>query len=754
MPQYRFRLKIGSAAYAACHPRWSGEDSSILNEQEQNEMFYREKLNVKLFFQRSDFDAIHAAAFDTEFRIILQENIAGSWTSLNVARFWKTDCEFDIDNSTVTVTPKSFDTYEKVLEGIDKEFNLIDLEPPTVTVNYLRQAVIQVYLPGSSYIANYTDGLFWEEPCTSFNTTPAADGVAPESTDPDNPPSLEFNDIIMRENYGFGTGVNPSTMQPDYARIVIPGNSLNPDVSGVYKCALYGSDDQPGEEYDREDGAYRIRLKAPSGPDSEIFVIEDLGTSTNVYESNGSGANWYFIGQPPHSDPVIIFTSLTSASTCQLYAFVPFVRLLTNLEEINADPTIELPADDPFPNGNFTRAYPIDTLNFEMSGESGTTPTRWGKVSEDAIYNGGEYFVKPTSTETLMPVLATTWTGASCWFWLDADLRQLQQDASEPIKIEHAYKLADVIDVLLTEIGATVGHEASAAYSDFFYGTGNAIRGTELTPIITPKSNVLIGEYDQPAKKAPIRLREVLDLFKIFHNAYWFISESNFVLEHRHYFDNGKSYVTPGVGIDLTTALEPRTGKSWSYRTSNYSYDKDRLPERMEFRWMDNVSKPFEGYPIQVNSAYVNRGQIEQRQVAKFTSDIDYLNVAADNVSKDGFVFFECEPNGDEFDVPFLEITVSTDETYNLQNGYASFLYAHDQYHKYGLPATSVNLNTVDITATTTIRTKRQELEIAVGSEVDPYLLITSNLDDAKIEKVEQNLSSKSLKITLKHDTE
>lgn len=750
MLKYRFRLKIGSAAYVDCHPRWSGNDTSIVTEQGENEMYYRDKLAAKLTFQRSDFDAIHAAPFETEFRVLLQEFISGSWTSLNVAKFFKTDFELvDEDNKTIVVSPITFDVYEKVLEGMDKEYDLIALAPPTVSVNYLRQAILQIYLPGASYIANFTDGVYWELPVTPFNTTPPPGGTD-DGTHHD----------AMLNDYGFGIGRGfsaPDDGLPNYARVVIPGGI---DVSGVYQARTYTDingtpqiTQTPSSSYLRLDGLYAIVEDSAQPVGSVKYYIRRVSDNVDLYETPVFSTPYSPFGQPPHSSPNATFEGLFSANTCEAYQFMPYVRLLTNKDMVGSDSTVELPDDDPFSPGVFTHALPIETLNFEYGYESSTTPSRWGKVSEDAIYFGGEYFVKPTSTETLMPVAATTWTAAFAWFWFDNDLRDLQVAASDAITLKDCYKFSDVINTLLTTIGATVGHDDDPAYSDFLYATSNAIRGSRLVPVITPKSNVLVGEYDQPAQKAPIRLRELLDLARDFWNAYWHISETKFKVEHRHYYDNGKSYTTPGIGIDLTTALEPRTGLPWSYRTSNYKYDKERLPSRFEFKWMDNVSKPFEGYPIDINSTYVNRGSVEQKRLSRFTSDIDFFNVAASDIDKNGFVLFECEEDGDELNVPFVEITVDTDETYKLQNGYASYLYAHETYWRHGLPATDVNLNRQDITATTTIRTKNQDLEIAVGSDVDEYLLITSKLGNAKIAKIEKNLSSKSLKITLKHDT-
>lgn len=751
--QYRFLLKVGAAAYVDVHPRRDNE-AAIVTAGEEKEMYFRDRLQIKLTFQREDFTLINSAAFDTEFLVQTQEIIAGIWTLIDTSRFYKTDCTFDIDNETIEVSPATFDIYEDVLNGIDSEFDLIALEPPTVLVNYVRQATFQVYFPGASFISSFLDGVWFEEAVSPFATTPDPGDVGTDT-----------NHLAMLNDYGFGLGTgynNPTDGLFNWARVVIPGDGLSPDVSGVYKAQSYEVDGRPilttvvGTSYIREDGVYAIVNDATPPPGQIRQYIRRVSDNVIVYDSPLQTSPWSPFGQPPHSSPNQLFTSTTSADTCEAYLFLPYVRLLTNEETVGGDATILLPTDDQFPNGNFLRALPIDTLNFEFSAESSTTPTRWGKVSDDAIYFVGEYFVKPTMAETLMPVGSTTWTAASAWFWLDTALRDLQQEASEPITIHHAYKLADVISAILAEIGSTATHEDDPAFSDFLYATSNAIRGSRLVPVITPKSNVLIGDYDQAAQKAPIRFSEVLQLLRHFHNAFWHIdSEDRFIVEHRYYYDNGKTYgVTPVVGTDLTTALEPRTGLAWGYRTSKYKYEKADLPERLEFAWMDKVSQPFDGYPIQVISDYVQKGLIDQRLITKFTSDIDFFNVAASDISKDGFVFLEVIEDGDLLTVPFLEITIAADESYKLQNGYASFLHAHSQYHTYGLPATSVNLNREDITADSTIRSKIQEVEIALSDTIDPYELIESNLGVGRAVKIEKNLSSKTLKITIAHETE
>lgn len=752
MKVFRFRLKIGGASYVGSSPRWNDE-TTFITEGEENEMFFREKLQVKLTYQREDFDAIYAAPFDTEFRALLQQQISGSWVSLWVGKFFYTDIEFDIDNRTCVCQPETFDLYEELLGGMEKEFNLIDLEPPTVPVQMLKQAVIQVYFPGASFVANFTnDGIFYETPCTPFNTTPAPGEVG--TTD-------NHNTLIDESGFGMGTGYSdPNDGLFNWARVVIPGDSVNPDVSGVYKAQAYFADGRPqltsvnSTSFIREDGVYAI-INDPSPPPGQTRqLIKRVSDNVTVYTSPYQTSPWSPFGQPPHSLPNQTFTSSTTSDQVQAYLFMPYVRLLTSKEEVDGQPTIELTDDDPIPHGTFTHALPVDTLNFMYSQGSSASPTRWGKFSGDALHFAFQYFAKPSSTETLMPVAGTTWTGASAWFYLDDELRTLQQNGSELLTIQDAYKLSDCIDVLLDEIQPLVAHTDGATYSQFLYATSNAIRGTRKVPIIIPKSNVVVGNYDQPAKKAPIRLSEIMQLLRFFHNAYWHISEGSLVIEHEDYYHNGKSYSTPNVGTNLTEGIEPKTELAWAYRANKFKFDKQNMPERIETNWMDKGSQQFDGYPIQVLSAYAQKGNIDQRNISKFTSDVDFIHVAAADVAKDGFVFLECEEGELYYTVPFVTFEISADETYTMQNGYASLIYAHNQYHKHNLPAESVNLNKSDITATTIKRSKIQEITFATESEIDPYELIETNLGVGRLRRMERPINSNTVKATIMHDNE
>lgn len=792
MKVFRFRLKIGSASYVDSSPRWS-DGTAFVTEGDENEMFFREKLNVKLTYQREDFDAIYSAAFDTEFRVLLQQQISGVWTSLWIGKFWYTDVEFDVDNRTCTVSPETFDTYEELLGGLEKEFDLIALEPPTVSVQMLKQAVIQVYLPGTSFVANFTnDGIFYETPCTPFNTTPAPGETA--TTD-------NHETLIDDSGFGMGTGyADPNDGLFNWARVVIPGGTITPDVSGVYKAQAYFADGRPqltssnSTSFIREDGVYAI-INDPSPPPGQTRqLIKRVSDNVTVYTSPYQTSPWSPFGQPPSASPNQTFTSSTSSDKVQAYLFMPYVRMLTNKKIVDGITTVGIQSEgtwrpgthyfgdvvtwngrdricvvasttndpddsgwhtfngDPIPHGTFTRALPIDTLNFIFSEGSTATPTRWGKFDDDVLHFAGTYFTKPASTETLMPVAGTTWTGASAWFYLDDDLRNLQQEGSELLTINDAYKLSDCIDVLLDEIQPLVGHSDNPSYSNFLYATSNAIRGARKVPIIIPKSNVVIGNYDQPAKKAQIRLSEILQLLRYFHNAYWHISESSLVIEHENYYHNGKSYSGQNIGTDLTTGIEPKTELAWAYRTNRFKFDKQNMPERIETAWMDKGSPQFDGYPIQVLSAYAQKGNIEQRSISKFTSDVDFIHVSAADISKDGFVFLECEEGELYYTVPFVTFVISAEESCTMQNGYASLIYAHNQYHRHNLPAVDVTLNKAAITATTVKRSKIQEITFADEQDIDPYELIETNLGVGRLRRMERTVTGNTVKAVILHD--
>jgi hypothetical protein len=169
---------------------------------------------------------------------------------------------------------------------------------------------------------------------------------------------------------------------------------------------------------------------------------------------------------------------------------------------------------------------------------------------------------------------------------------------------------------------------------------------------------------------------------------------------------------------------------------------------------MDKSSRAFEGYPIEVRSTFAQEDNTQQRPLSKFTTDLDYINNNPSEINPDGFVFLECEQSGDGYIVPFADIETLNGESYRLQNGFASFLYAHEQYFRDAMPALLLTINQAEVTANSAMKSKRQEIEYPNDGPVDPVALVKTGIGDGKPQRIEINFSTNNVTITLRHDTE
>jgi len=680
---------------------------SIQEERPEGEAFLRSKLDTELIFHRGDFDYLSGLTIDQEVIIYveqLQNN--GSYEVKYTGVFTKTDCTWNEDDKTCKVKPRTRDDYEKILQGLNKELNLIDLMPEITPVSYVKKPVIQAYLFDSDVVANFQQGNYWETPVIASNV----------------------NAVTLVNDYYFAVG-------SDF--IYIPGDeTLSPDVSGKYSVA---------DGY-REDGLYRLVNE------SGKVAIEIAATGVNVYEGVTGEA---FINAGNWLAPAGLLTSLTSSSAVQGFRISVYLRYYTDKTNIAGVPTFDVPENDIVSsNSNYTHVIGLNADNIKPYAGHSVTPTPFGKFSESSENFANEYFeLYPSAgSEAVYPASKSAWQYYSLWFQFDSFLTTIEDAYSTTVTLTDAYQLHDVIDAYLNELAPTITHSNTADYSQFFYDdSNNPIRTKLLRPLLTPKSNVLVGNYDQPAKKAPLRFGELLQFLKDFYSVYWFIRDGMLILEHIEYFERGGSYTTNQIGANLTTDLEPKTAKAWGYRTNQYTYEKTDMPERIEYNWMDPQSPVFEGYPIEMLDNRVDKGNVQGRNFAKFSADIDYISTAPDEITKTGFVWMETEQQGQGFFVPTAPITFEG-LNLNIQNGYASLTFALDEYQKYQLPCTNVKINGEVTTAESVIKTKIQEVFFPMNPVEDNLLLVTTGIGSGKLKTREINLLNGIVKMILKHD--
>ena len=160
---YRYRLNLGEQEYTV-HPVFK-DDMAIEWQHETSEMFMRGSLTSKLDFVGEDASLIIGAPFTTEYVLTFDSSVDGgiTWAEYYQCKFYQTDCTIDIDNLRVTVKPAVKDRYQKVLDGLDKEFNLIELKPVIEPIRMYKRGVVQVYTVGESKATNIYGGMSWEQ---------------------------------------------------------------------------------------------------------------------------------------------------------------------------------------------------------------------------------------------------------------------------------------------------------------------------------------------------------------------------------------------------------------------------------------------------------------------------------------------------------------------------------------------------------------------------------------------------------------
>jgi hypothetical protein len=370
------------------------------------------------------------------------------------------------------------------------------------------------------------------------------------------------------------------------------------------------------------------------------------------------------------------------------------------------------------------------------------------------LYQPGQYYQQPYLIyhAEFFPVARNGWGRISVWFTFSLFDWYVEESGREPFTIRHAYPIWSVISVLLSQIAPGITHDGTTDYSQFLYGEN--LIGITQTLLITPKSNIVSAGYDQPAQKAPITLKNVLDMLRDCFRCYWFIDEQNrFRVEHIQYFRNGGSYYgSPVVGIDLTTQDVTRNGKKWAFARDQFNFEKPAMAARYQFGWMDDVTQFFDGYPINIISKYVNPDYIEQIDISRFTSDIDYILLNPGTISKDGFVLLSAIIQSGEYVLPYYNYVIENDSHY-LQNAYVAFCLLQN-YYAYDMPAPQYEINGVQMYAQGMKKLKVQSIRFPILTDPNLVQLVKTNLGDGTIEKLSVNLSSREANATLKYDTE
>lgn len=701
---------------------------------EPQQRFYRADLSGALKFMKDDFDWIMSQPFETEYVVLLEKSNDGglTWDAYYTGSFFRPDCQIDLDIKKIEVKLDAKDQYSEVLAGLEKEYDLLKLAPAKTSLTIQKRPLLQLYIPGDSVVSCFLGGSSWEQ------------DVYEEITD--------TNALV--QGYYFALA---STLQ----KCLVTGSGVTPDVLGEFVNEFAFNHSVSDQEWYGRNRTYYVkyRLDGDPGPMGYPYRFELLRSSDSVVLFRSW--TYWTEGDAPIGNELILSAVSGSGATGSIVIYCStvevYMRYLLDVETLpglNTDPnTYPLPENDIVKNNRGYKSaigYAIDCAT--ISNSVSDNPTKYG-ISDD-----GKYFNTPSLFgEKFYPIARSTWGLSSVWFAFGAFDWISEEMGRKSYTMKDSMMISEAIRVLLNIIDPTITHEGTSDYSQFLYGTTNPLTYGSFRVMITQKSNILAGEYDRPAQKAPITLSAILAMLRDTMKVYWYIEDNKFKLEHISWFKNGGAYSgTPAISFDLTTLIQQKNKKPWGFISSKYSYDKVDMTERYEFGWMDEVTEGFAGYPIEINSKYVQRGKIEDVNISTFTSDIDYMLLNAEAISQDGFALFGAVWNStnNRYELPYIERTIDGAEL-RLQNGLMSFIYLHPNFWTYDLPSRDVTINEDPYPRVNGIeRKKKQKVSFPSLDDPNPLQLIKTYLGDGQIEKLSINLQSRMNDIELKYDTE
>lgn len=681
-------------------------------------------------FIRDDYDYINNKPFDNEFLYSIEKSNDGgrTWSQYYQGKFMKTDCTFVDYDKKVTVQPDVIDEYNDVLAGLEKEYNLITLAPTIQRITINKRPLIQIYVPGDTVVSCFLGGTNWEQDANA---------------------TTDQNALVRTYHFALCNILKEIQITSHGSPAVISGLYTGRMATGATPGTFTGN------LYPELNVDYYIFIsqQTTNGTPFGIAIVEIRKRSDYTVMFRYTKATQEPFDTLEFDLTAVEGSGATGTMHADMKSYNIYARYLVDVEKIGDLDTYPLPSEDIVDNNrNYRRAigYAIDVAF--ISNDFSDTPTEWG------LADNGKYFAPPYSIygQTYYPIARSTWRYASLWFGFYLMDWLLEKKARKEYTLRDAFPVASCISVLLNQIAPGITHAATAEYSQFLYSGNNPISGLNFRLLVSQKTNIINGEYQQPAQKPRRPYNNLPICYGIVSNAIGLLRTANLKLS----ISNISAMAVPIpwgaiLSHDLTKELNLRNGKPWAFNTSEYSFDKVDLPERYQFEWMDDVTAAFEGLPIQVISKYVTPGKVEEINISNFTSDIDMMLLNPGNMSSDGFALFAAVPptSGSQWILPFTRQTINGVE-YFLQNGYLAFINLQSPYWLYDLPARRVSINGSEVYAYGIERKKKQTFSFPAIDDPNPMQLIKTYIGNGQVDKLSVNLCSRSIKTTLKYDTE
>lgn len=767
----------------------------LKSEKKDEQMFFRNSLDGKITLHRNDYKIIADASIETKFKLYLYNNE----NRLYEASFSKTDCKLNHERFSLEPELTTSDAYNKILDAYDKTYDLLKLPIEKTKIELSKRGIIQVYILGEKTITNYCAGTVHE-----YEVVTPVDNLKELQNKYYFGEPTTFKEISLS---GFNYNINAVCSHPggnhtietvgsDYQQFSIIFRQVGIKDSSV---SLLNNTDVALLSNESESGAYAYQGNTTRYYKYDTYVIEinsradglgrTLYTSEKQYGNDNnfnliSGENYRMVYveqeapmQIPTPQEFYLGSNIITHNVC--------MRILSGAEtSVDGNTKLyDLPSDD-FAVEKANYKYCIG-LNFNNSGGSRIATIRMStdtqkEPTQFGLTEFGEYFMQPQylvgglgSRLYPFPLAKSSWGNASLWIGFEEYVNPITGEPKGAESLvgnytknfhhKDAMEIGSIIKAMLSIIDKSIKFESTEEYSQFLYG--NVSIGTSKYNqkiMLTQKSNVLKGEYDQAAQRAEITFKQLMEILRDCFRCYWFIDDQNrFRLEHVYFFINGLSYGTNDSQIiNLANEKDKFNKKPILYDQKKVSYKKSELSARYEFMWADGtISEAMGGgFNVNINSNYVQQDKVESINAQNISSDISMMMYKPDEFSMDGFALISVNSENKvpleriEYYVPNNNYPIVT----FIQNPYMSFLYLFENY-LYDMPATGImssidNNNYSRYSVKNIKKSMEHDIEVPLGVISSPYSIIQTELGNGTIESIKTDVDTLLSEVSLSYE--
>lgn len=575
---------------------------------ESGQEFFRISLDGKINLFGDAYEIVKQSSLESQLIFIIEKynRKSGKYLEYYKGEFNKTDCKFDYDKKKCELKTTAIDEYNEVMNKYDNTYDLIKLAPEITRIDLHKRSLMQVYVRGANSITNFFGGTYWEDDVNS---------------------AIDSHDDLINKYY-FAYIKAGNEFYVKHAGIEA--------VNGVYAGT---------NGYWSQWNGYTCYMGTETPMTYANIYIKRNSDNTILYKSEKQyifteEGNCY-IGR---EDIVMVNVNNSSDKFTIESPFVYHIyrRLLCDVDTVEDSEgvknTYNLPSDDfVTDNRNYKKCIGLRSGMFFCTSRAVDEPTKYGLNGYNQYFTN-QFIPSSAGIGRALPISKNSWANASLWYVYDSFYEYFEERLRKQYTLKDSYSIGAAIKAILKKIDPTISHEPTAEYSQFLYGNDNPLGLAKFYVYITQKTNILKGNYDQPAQKAETSLEELMKMLRDCFRCYWYIEDNKFKIEHIYFFMNGGSYSSQSsYQLDFTALTDQFNKKLSSYFQSEVEFEKSDLNQRYEFGWMDDVTDLFGGVAIDVKSQYIQKDKTEEINIGQFSSDVDFMLFNPSNFSDDGF---------------------------------------------------------------------------------------------------------------------